>query len=255
MFKEIYKYRNLIVELITRDIKKKYRRSILGMLWSMLNPLLMMLITAMVFSELFRFEIKNFALYLLTGQIMFTFYSEATTFAMGSIIENSNLIKKVYVPKYLFPLSRVASSGVNLLFTLPAMFFIIVFTGHELSFNILYCFISLILLFVFCLGVGLFLAAFAVYFRDLFHLYGVILTAMNYATPIFYPEKIIPDKYLWIVKINPLYYFLKSFREAVYANQMPEGELILICALIALSALIIGITVFKRKQNEFILYI
>lgn len=94
MFKEIYKYRNLIVELITRDIKKKYRRSILGMLWSMLNPLLMMLITAMVFSELFRFEIKNFALYLLTGQIMFTFYSEATTFAMGSIIENSNLIKK-----------------------------------------------------------------------------------------------------------------------------------------------------------------
>lgn len=141
------------------------------------------------------------------------------------------------------------------MFTLPAMLFIIVFTGHELSFNILYCFISLILLFVFCLGVGLFLAAFAVYFRDLFHLYGVILTAMNYATPIFYPEKIIPDKYLWIVKINPLYYFLKSFREAVYANQMPEGGLILICALIALSALIIGITVFKRKQNEFILYI
>ena len=134
-------YKNLINELVNRDIKKKYRRSILGILWSMLNPLLMMLITAMVFSNLFRFEIKNFALYLLTGQIIFTFYAEATNFAMGSILENGHLIKKVYVPKYLFPLSRVASSAVNLLFTLPAMFAIIFVTGQTISFKIVFCII------------------------------------------------------------------------------------------------------------------
>lgn len=127
MFKEIYKYRNLIVELITRDIKKKYRRSILGMLWSMLNPLLMMLITAMVFSELFRFEIKNFALYLLTGQIMFTFYSEATTFAMGSIIENSNLIKKSIRSKVFISIIKSCIKWSK---------FIVYFTGNVVH----YCF-------------------------------------------------------------------------------------------------------------------
>lgn len=151
MISELYRYKNLINELVNRDIKKKYRRSILGILWSMLNPLLMMLITAMVFSNLFRFEIKNFALYLLTGQIIFTFYAEATNFAMGSILENGHLIKKVYVPKYLFPLSRVASSAVNLLFTLPAMFAIILITGQTISLKIIFCIIPLVLLFIFCL--------------------------------------------------------------------------------------------------------
>lgn len=255
MLKEIFKYKNLINELVNRDIKKKYRRSILGILWSMLNPLLMMLITAMVFSNLFRFEIKNFALYLLTGQIIFTFYAEATNFAMGSILENGHLIKKVYVPKYLFPLSRVVSSAVNLLFTLPAMLAIILLTGQIISFKILFCIIPLALLFIFCLGMGLFLAALAVYFRDMFHLYGVALTALNYATPIFYPENIIPLQYQWIVHYNPIYYYLKMFREVIYGNQIPDINLIIICFFISIIALIIGGFFFNKKQNNFILYI
>lgn len=255
MLKEFFKYKNLIDELVNRDIKKKYRRSILGILWSMLNPLLMMLITAMVFSNLFRFEIKNFALYLLTGQIIFTFYAESTNFAMGSILENGHLIKKVYVPKYLFPLSRVVSSAVNLLFTLPAMLAIILVTGQMISFKIVFCIIPLVLLFIFCLGMGLFLSALAVYFRDMFHLYGVVLTVLNYATPIFYPENIIPAKYQWIIYCNPIYYYLKMFREVVYSNQIPDINLIIICLLISVIALIIGIYFFNKKQNDFILYI
>lgn len=255
MLKEFFKYKNLIDELVNRDIKKKYRRSILGILWSMLNPLLMMLITAMVFSNLFRFEIKNFALYLLTGQIIFTFYAESTNFAMGSILENGHLIKKVYVPKYLFPLSRVVSSAVNLLFTLPAMLAIILVTGQMISFKIVFCIIPLVLLFIFCLGMGLFLSALAVYFRDMFHLYGVALTVLNYATPIFYPENIIPAKYQWIIYCNPIYYYLKMFREVVYSNQIPDINLIIICLLISVIALIIGIYFFNKKQNDFILYI
>ncbi|MBF1760694.1 MAG: ABC transporter permease, partial [Veillonella sp.] len=139
-----------------RDIKKKYRRSILGYLWSMLNPLLTMLITAMVFSNLFRFQIDNFALYLLTGQLIFTFYSEATSFAMGSILENGSLIKKVYVPKYLFPISRVSSSAVNLLFSLPAMLAIMLYTDHEITITLVACIVPLILLYFFCIGIGLF---------------------------------------------------------------------------------------------------
>lgn len=255
MIKELYRYRNLIDELVMRDIKKKYRRSVLGVLWSMLNPLLMMLITAMVFSNLFRFEIKNFPLYLLTGQIIFTFYAEATNFAMGSILENGHLIKKIYVPKYLFPLSRVASSGVNLCFTIPALLVIMLVTGQALSIKLILCIIPLLLLFLFCLGVGFCLSALSVYFRDMFHLYGIALTALNYATPIFYPETIIPDSYLWLVKCNPLYYYLKMFREVVYANTVPELNLILICSGISTVAICIGSWFFMKKQNEFILYI
>ena len=249
------KYRGLIKELVMRDIKKKYRRSVLGYLWSMLNPLLMMFITAMVFSNLFRFEIQNFALYLLTGQIIFTFYSEATSFAMGSILENGSLIKKVYVPKYLFPLSRVMSSAVNLCFTLPAMLVIMLYTGQEITLTLVFCIVPLLLLLVFCIGVGLFLAAFAVYFRDVFHLYGVVLTALNYATPIFYPVKIVPQEYRCIIDINPLAYFLQAFRDIVYSNQIPPVELLVTCTWIAGLALTIGCYFLKKRQNDFILYI
>ena len=249
------KYKGLIKELVMRDIKKKYRRSVLGYLWSMLNPLLMMFITAMVFSNLFRFDIQNFALYLLTGQIIFTFYSEATSFAMGSILENGSLIKKVYVPKYLFPLSRVMSSAVNLCFTLPAMLAIMLYTGQAITLKLIFCIVPLVLLLIFCIGVGLFLSAFAVYFRDVFHLYGVLLTALNYATPIFYPVKIVPPEYRFILDINPLAYFLQAFRDVVYSNQIPSMDLLFTCTWLAVIALIIGCYFFNKRQNDFILYI
>jgi ABC-2 type transporter len=238
-----------------RDIKKKYRRSILGYLWSMLNPLLTMLITAMVFSNLFRFQIDNFALYLLTGQLIFTFYSEATSFAMGSILENGSLIKKVYVPKYLFPISRVSSSAVNLLFSLPAMLAIMLYTDHEITITLVACIVPLILLYFFCIGIGLFISALAVYFRDIFHLYGVLITVLNYATPIFYPVNIIPEEYKFVVEYNPLYYFLSAFREVAYNNTLPSIELLSICTLFSVGALVVGAYYFNKKQNTFVMYL
>lgn len=252
---ELYKYRALIKELVSRDIKKKYRRSVLGILWSMLNPLFMMLITAMVFSNLFKFDIENFALYLLTGQLIFTFYAEATSFAMGSILDNGGLIKKVYVPKYLFPISRVLSSTVNLLFTLPAMIAVMVYTGHDFDFTLIQIVIPLFLLMIFCFGVGLILSTCAVFFRDIFHLYGVILTALNYATPIFYPVKIVPEEYLYLIEYNPLSYYLALFREIAYFNTPLNIDSLIICVYISLITLIFGILIFSKKQNNFILYI
>lgn len=252
---ELLQYRFLIHELVIRDIKKKYRRSVLGVVWSILNPLLMMSVTAMVFSTIFRFSVENYPLYLLIGQIMFTLYAESTNFAMSSIIENGSLIKKVYIPKYLFPLSRVISSCVNFLFTLPALIIIILVTGQPIHWQMLSFLIPLILFAFFCLGVGLFLATFAVYFRDVFHLYGVLLSLLNYATPIFYPEEIVPQKYLWLQQMNPLYYFCKAFREALYSGVIPDGMLLFQCVILAVVAMGIGVTVFRRKQNHFILYV
>lgn len=254
-FRSLYRYKYLIYVLVTRDIKKKYRRSVLGVLWSMLNPLLIMLITAMVFSTLFRFAIENYVLYLLVGQVVFTFYAESTGFAMGSILDNSPLIKKVYVPKYLFPFSRVASSCVNLLFTFPAILIMMIYTGAWPTWRIVSVVVPLGLMLVFCLGIGLVLAACVVYFRDFFHLYGVLVSALSYATPIFYPEQIVPEHYQFILTYNPLYYFVRGFREVLYQGGLPHMDTIFVCACLALAALAFGVAVFRRAQNHFILYI
>lgn len=253
--KDIYKYRFLVVELITRDIKKKYRRSILGVFWSLLNPLFTMIITAMIFSHLFRFDIENYPLYLLCGQIIFTFYNESTRFAMLSIIENGILLKKVYILKYLFPTSRVLSCCVNLLFTLPALFLIIIVTSANFSFATFTFILPLVLMLIFCLGIGLILTTLAVYFRDIIHLYGVFLSLLGYATPIFYPESIVPEEYALVLKLNPLYYFMKAFRQSVCDGRLPELDLLGICAVISIAALGFGWYLFKKYQNNFVLYI
>ncbi len=252
---ELIRYQFLIHELVMRDIKKKYRRSVLGVIWSVLNPLLTMAITAMVFSALFRFTIDNYPLYLLTGQILFTLFSESTNFAMSSIIENGALIKKVYIPKYLFPLSRVISSSVNFLFTMPALVVIILATGQPVRWQMISVVLPLILFFFFCLGIGFILSALAVYFRDMFHLYGVVLSLLNYATPIFYPAEIVPEEYVWIQQVNPLYYFCQAFRDALYSGIVPDKILLLQCALLSVAAMVIGVVTFHKKQNHFILYV
>lgn len=254
-FKSLYRYKYLLYVLVMRDIKRKYRRSVLGVLWSMLNPLMMMVITAMVFSTIFRFAIENYVLYLLIGQVVFTFYSESTRFAMSSILENSPLIKKVYVPKYLFPFSRVASSCVNLLFTFPAILVMMLYTGAFPTWRIITFLVPLGLMLAFCLGIGLILSASVVYFRDLFHLYGVLLTALSYATPIFYPDQIVPPQYQFVLTLNPLYYFVRGFREVLYMGELPHLDTTLICAGLACAAVVLGVTVFRRAQNHFILYI
>ena len=226
---QLYNYRDLLIELVKRDIKKKYRRSVLGILWSMLNPFFTMLIMTMVFSNFFRFSITNFPLYLLTGQLMFNFYGEATNTSMESILENSSLIKKVYVPKYIFPLAKVLSSCVNFILSLPGLVLLLFITATDIKWIMLLSIIPIIYLLIFCCGVGLILSTVAVYFRDMFHLYGVLLTALSYLTPIFYPKEIIPEKYVFLINFNPLYYFVTMFREIMYYGRLPELNNHLIC--------------------------
>lgn len=252
---EIFKYRTLLIELVKRDIKKKYRRSILGVLWSMLNPFFTMLIVAMVFSSFFKFAIKNFPVYLLTGQLIFNFYSEATNTAMGSILENASLIKKVYVPKHIFPIARVLSSCVNFILSLPGLILIIVITKAPVKFSIVFSIIPVLYVLFFCFGVGLLLSSVAVYFRDMFHLYGVLLTALNYLTPLFYPKEIVPEKYMIFLKMNPLVYFVDLFRDMVYYGKMPTLNEHLNCIFIIIISIFIGVIVFNLNKKKFILYI
>lgn len=249
------KYKHLLKELVVRDIKVKYKRSILGLLWTLLNPLLTMVVLSMVFSNIFRNDIENFPVYLIIGQVMFSFFSESTSMAMESIVGNAQLIKKVYIPKYIFPLSKILSTFVNLLFALIAVLIVAVVMKIKLTPAILFAPLSLIYILIFSMGIGLILSSINVYFRDMRHLYGVALTAWMYLTPIFYPIDIIPEQYIGIVKANPLVYMVQYFRECVLYGNIPSLSLNITCLLFGIVSVIIGLYVFYKSQDRFILYI
>ncbi|MCM3128235.1 ABC transporter permease [Paenibacillus provencensis] len=249
------KYRHFLFELIKKDYKFKYRRSRLGVLWSLLNPLLMITVLSIVFSTLFKHDIPHYILYLLTGKLIFDFFSESTSTAMRAINGNASLIRKIYVPKYIFPMSKTFFSLINLFFTLIILFVIMLFSNIEWSWEMLLFPLPLIYVFIFSLGGGLFLSAYAVYFKDLNHLYGVVLTAWMYLTPIIYPVEIIPDKFRMIMDYNPLYYYVSLFRDIIYYGNASDFNTHAICIVISLLSLLIGLFVFRKKQNDFILYL
>ena len=249
------KYRTLLGRLVQRDLKVKYRRSVLGYLWSLLNPLLMMLVMSLVFSYMFRYDIPNYPIYLITGQIMFTFFSESTTMAMTSVIGNAALMKKVYVPKYIFPISRVLSCFVTLLFSLAAVVIVMLATHTPMTPVIILFPLPLVYILLFSIGVGLILSVLAVYFRDTTHLYGVCTTAWMYLTPIFYPISAIPEQMQPLIRLNPLFQFIDCFREIILYGQVPSLQNTVVSCLWCLAALTIGGWLFKRKQANFILHI
>lgn len=249
------KFRPLLNELVARDIKIKYRRSVLGVLWTILNPLFMMIVWSVVFSNLFRFDIENFPVYLLSGQVIFNFFNDTTTTSMGAIIGNGALIKKIYVPKYLFVLSRVMSSFINLMASITALIFVMLGTRVEMHWTVVLVPIPLFFLVTFSLGVGLFLAAVTVKFRDVMHLYSVFTTALMYLTPVIYPMSILPGWLAIIVKANPVTNILMMFRDVMMNGRLPSIQGIVVAVIEVALALGIGLYVFYKNQDEFILNI
>lgn len=251
----LLKYKDLLFELVLRDIKVKYKKSVLGVLWSVLNPLLMMVVLTVVFSEIFKSSISNFPLYLITGQVIFNFFSEATNMSMMSVLGNGSLIKKVYIPKYIFPLSKTLFGLVNLIFSLVAVMIVFIFTKQNIGITVVFTPLLLLYIFLFSFGIGLILASTAVFFRDILHLYGILLVIWNYLTPVFYPMEIIPDKYIMFINCNPLTYYVTYFRKILIYNEIPDLNLNLICLFISIISVIIGLVIFKKNQNKFILYV
>lgn len=253
------RYRYLLEDLTIKDIKIKYRRSILGILWSVLNPLLMMMVITAVFSTLFRFNIPNYPIYYLTGWVIFNFFSEATNGAMVAVTSAAPLIKKVYIPKYIFPLEKALFALVNMCFSFIAVAIMFLLQGHPLHWTILLFPIPVLYVFFFSVGVGLILSAIAVFFRDIVHLYGVFLTALMYITPILYDDSIIEQSghyaILTVMRCNPLYYFVYYFRQVVMFGSAPSFRTNIACILMCLASLGLGLLVFKKAQDKFILYI
>ena len=247
------RFRPLLGELMARDIKIKYRRSVLGVLWTLLNPLLMMVVLSVVYSNLFKFDIENFPLYLLSGQVIFNFYSDATTNSMTAILNSASLIKKIYVPKYLFVLSRICSSVINFLAAFLAMIIVMLALRVDFHYTVFLCFVPVVLLIIFSLGIGLILSAITVKFRDVMHLYSVFVTVLMYLTPVIYPMSILPDWLAVIVNANPLTNYLTMFRDVMMNNKIFGAGDLLIGMAEAIVALILGLYVFYKNQDTFIL--
>ena len=251
----LHKYGFLLRQLVKRDFKTKYLRSVLGVLWSFFNPLLMMLVQYIVFSTLFKNSIPHFAAYLIIGNICFSFFSESCSLTLNSIVGNAGLITKVYMPKYIYPLSRTISSLVNLAISLAPMLIVCLITGVRFTLAVLISPYFFFCLFLFSLGVGMLLSCAMVYFRDTQFLWGILVTIWMYFTPVFYSIDIITGTLRKLFELNPMYIYISAIRCCIMYEVVPLPGTFLKSALAAALALIVGSLVFKKGQDKFVLYL
>lgn len=244
-----------ISSLVSRDFKLKYRRSVLGVLWSVLNPLLMMLVMTFVFSSIFRFSVENYPLYVVLGNVLFALMSDSTTTAMYSIIDSSSLIKKIRIEKLIFPIEKVLFQLVNFCISLIAVAIVMVVMHVAPKLSLLALPLLLLYVVLFSAGVGMALSAMAVFFRDVCHLWSVAITAWTYATPLFYPVEILPEWAAPIMQLNPMYHYVTYFRDIVLQGVVPGLSENLLCFGGALATFAIGLFIFRKTENKFILYV
>lgn len=252
--KKDIKYIHFLYQLVLRDIKKKYYNSVLGLLWTLLNPLLMMIVITIVFSTAFEKAILNYPLYYICGALIFNFNITATKQSLHSMVVNSPLFKKIYLPKYMFVLSTVAVNLFNLLFSFVALFIVILFTSAPITTYFLLLPIPILLLTFFTTGLSLILSTYAVFFRDLDHIYDIFSTAWIYLTPIFYPISIIPKQFLFLFELNPMYHFVNIFRDLIYSGAMPSKDSLIIATAFSFLTLFLGIVTFGKNEGRFYLY-
>ena len=255
VFRGWRKYHFLLQQLVARDFKIKYKRSSLGLLWSFFNPLLTMLVQYLVFSTLFQSSIRNFPLYLLSGIVLFGFFNESVASGMESITANASLINKVYVPKLIYPVSKVLSALINLLISFILLLGAMVLSGAPFTKSMLLLPIPISLLILFCLGMTFLLATLNVFFRDMKFLWGVVSLIWRYLTPICYPDSIIPAFLQPVYRINPLYQYISFIRAILIDGVSPQPVTYLWSAFYAVLALGLGLWVFRRQQDRFIQYL
>ena len=249
------RYGFLIRQLVSRDFKTKYKRSALGMAWSFLNPLLTMSVQYVVFSTLFQSDIPNYPVYLLSGIVFFNFFSEAVSMGMTSITGNASLIKKVYMPKYIYPVSRILSSLVNFALAIIPLLLVMLITGTAFTPALLLLLFDMLCLLGFVTGMSLLLTTAMTFFQDTQFLWGVISMMWMYLTPLFYPESIIPAQFLTVYHMNPMYQYITFARICIIDGVSPEPMAYLWCILSSVVVLGLGILTFKRHQDKFVLYL
>jgi ABC-2 type transport system permease protein len=247
--KELWRYRNLVHQLVRRDIVTRYKRSVLGIAWTMLNPLGMTIVLSIVFSQVFGAG-GGYPVYVLSGLMPWTFFAQTTNACMVGLVWGGNLLKRIYIPRTVFAVSAIGTGLVNLILSLVPLLAVMLFYGIPPKLNSIFLPLAILFLAMFSLGLGLLLSSIAIQFADVAEMYQIILTAWMYLSPIIYTEEFIPDQWMWLVRINPMYYLINFFRAFIYEGRLPSPSEFLISGGIALSMLLIGWLFFARRADE-----
>lgn len=251
ILKDLYNYRELLKTNIKKDIGGKYKKSALGILWSFINPLLQIAVYAWVFQVILKSDIENYVVYLCCGIIPWQFFSSVVLRGAATIVDNGNIIKKVYFPREILPISVVSSECVNFCISTIIILGFVIFGGIGLSINIFWYFLILAIQFIVSIGIAFITSSLTVYFRDLQHILGIIIQLLFYATPIAYSIKQVPENLQWIVKINPMSYLIDGYREIFYDKVMPDFYGLGIALIIGIALCIIGFFTFKKLERRF----
>jgi ABC-type polysaccharide/polyol phosphate export permease len=248
---ELARFRDLVAQLIVRNITTRYKRSVLGVAWTLLNPLLTMLVLTVAFSNLFHTALKNYPVYVLTGLLFWNFFSQSTTTSISSLVFRSSLLRRIYIPHTIYAVSSIGSGLVNWLLALIPLAGIMLLFGHPFQLTLLFLPIAMVLAAMFTLGVSLLVSTLAVFFTDVIEIYEVLLRALLYLTAIMYPRSILPSSYGWVLDFNPIYHLLEMFRAPIYDGQLPSPFTILFATASAVLALAGGWWVFCQRTDEF----
>jgi ABC-type polysaccharide/polyol phosphate export permease len=250
-FRELFQYRDLIKQLIIRNIKIRYKRSIIGIAWTLLNPILTVSIQLLTFSVIFKFSTPSYAIFLVSGIIAFNFFAQTTSSAMSETTWGGSIFSRIYIPKAILVISALGTSLINFLFSLIPLTIIVLWYRHPLRQSLFILPLSILILVAFSLGIGLMLAVLAVYFHDVVETYQLLISALYFLTPVFYPISIIAESRKWMFKYNPLYYIVEMFRQPIFDGHLPSPKMFIIATTSAVASLLIGWWAFTRKSREF----
>ena len=251
-FKELYDSRTVLHQLVVQQLILRYRRTLLGYFWTLINPLLMMSVMALVFSTLFKADLQTFAIFLFSGMIPWNYFSSVVTQSSTAFINNEGLIKKIYLPKAVFPISISSALLIDSLFSFGALFAIIVAIGGKISLALLFLPLSFFLLFIFATGFGMIMSIATVFFRDLQYLIAIALQALFFLTPILYKPDALTGKIVWLVGVNPVTPFIALFRAPLIDGTLPSSNVVCYATTIAFVTIALGLTIYLHQEKNIV---
>lgn len=249
---ELKKYRDVYFQLVRQQLILRYRRTVFGYLWTLLNPILMMTVTAVVFASLFKVDLKTFAIFLFAGMIPWNCFNGAVTQSAAAYINNESLIKKIYLPRIIFPLSVSTGVLIDSLLSFVALFIIMLLIGATVSLSLLFIPVAYLLLFFFSFGIALIFSIATVFFRDLQYVISIGMQALFFLTPILYKSDALEGKVGWVVNINPVAVYVELFRAPLYTAALPDISVMINALLLSMASMLIGLTVFIKHEKKIV---
>lgn len=252
ILKEIYAYREMIVGLVRKDLRGRYKGSVLGFFWTFINPLLQLAVYTIVFSTIMRSNVEKFYMFLFVALIPWMFFSSALTGGSTAVLEQSEMVKKIYFPREVLPIACVTSSFVNMLFCFIIVFAVVIAEGVSLGFQtLIYLPFIMVIEYIMALGIAFLVSSITVFFRDLQHILGIVAMAWMYLTPIMYPSDMVPLEYMWLFNANPIMPIIEAYRDVLYYGQIPNMDNLIVGLVFSVGILGVGIAVFELLKKHF----